>query len=548
MTQLPPHESLLQYYQLRNSLIMLLDELAKLSQQRNLTIIADKYIDGLIPTSYIVGNTDTLHQLTLRAIVDEEIRQAYKPFRIAVVGEFTRGKTTLLNALLEQEVLTSDRRPNTATSTILKYGTIPHIRVRYFDSTGLEPLDISTQNLAADLVGYTSDGGMDEEKYEALLRGDKKSLAEQIEGVHVWVPSEFLKLRGYELIDTPGLGSIFDSHQVITYNAIPQMDAVLFLTQFNALIGEGEQVFLGSLREYVNRFLFVLTKIDLAEKENNPHQAIDKAIDFTRSVLINQVQLNNPTLYPISAIAAVQDNQYHKSGIIQLIEALDKFISDSSGKGRLLKLYCSANTYHLWLEQDIQRELGDLSSKIAQLTEVKEKLVSKLNNIEVSKCDLSLLLKAQTQELEQRLLDGISPLTERKSIFMHNVQLLQNIIKFFLSQIIWDIKSQPMVAPEELPLISLPDVSDITQLNVGNQSESFFRDWVKSLYLSLEASINRVVKHYEQMISQEILLINEQHDKLQQRLHIINQHNHNIKNIHQQLESIISYINITPEI
>jgi hypothetical protein len=609
MTQIPPHQSLIQYYQLRNRLIVLLNELADIAQQRSLSIVVDEWIDGRIPKSYIAGNTNTFHQLSLRAIVNEDIRQTYKPFRIAVVGEFTRGKTTLLNALLEQKILISDRRPNTATCTILKYGKIPHIRVRYFDSTGLEPLDIDTQNLAADLVSYTSDAGMDDEQYEARLQGDERSLADQIEGVHVWLPAEFLGQRGYELIDTPGLGSIFDSHQVITYNAIPQMDAVLFLTQFNALIGEGELVFLGSLREYVNRFLFVLTKVDLAQKEENPHQAINKAIDFTRSVLINQVQLSNPAIYPISGVAAVQDNQYDKSGIIQLVEALDQFISCSSGKERLLKLYRSANTYHIWVEKDIQREFEELNHQIAQLAEAEDQLGAKIDNIELFRGDLNFLLKSQTKELEKRLLDGIDKLQERlkvmiteipinlqikademvhlwlkeqEAVFKHNVQLLENSTKFLLSKILfWADRPILTLIPEDLllldgmtqeinlttTLVSLTNVaklvSDIikrellasqlpphrnivpdkaTELNVRNQTESLFREWVESIYIYLEDNINRVVNYYLQLIKQQIHQINEQRQKFQQNLNLISQQNNSINNIRQQLESIKLYL------
>ena len=456
---------------------------------------------------------------------------------------------------------------------------------------------------------------MDEEKYEALLQGDEKSLADQIEGVHVWLPAEFLGQRVYELIDTPGLGSIFDSHQVITYNAIPQMDAILFLTQFNALIGEGELVFLSSLREYLNRFLFVLTKVDLAQEEENPQEAINKAIDFTRSVLINQVQLPNPSIYPISGVAAVQDNQYHKSGIIQLVEALDQFISCSSGRERLLKLYRSANTYHIWIEKDIQRALEALNHQIAQLTEAKDQLVSKINDVELSRDDLNLLLKAQTQELEKRQLGSIYQLRERLKVIiretpinlhtkvdevvylwlreqeyvcMHDVQLLQNSTKFFLSKILfWAGRSTLNLIPEDLllldvmtkeinfstTLVSLTNVGNFvsehikrellasqlppnqtifidqaTELNLHNEAGSLFREWVESLYIYLETIINQVISDYLQLIKQQIQLIEEQRNKLQQRLHLMSQQNYSIHNIHQQLESIKLYLSTNPKI
>ncbi len=433
MTKIPPHESLIQYYQSRDDLIILLHKLADLAEQRSLTIIVDDWIEGRIPKSQLSPNIDGLNQFSLKAIVSEDIRPMYEPFRIAVAGEFTRGKTTLLNVLLEREVLTTDLRPNTATCTTLKYGEVDRIRVTYFDSTGLESIDTETQNLAADLTRYTSDAAMDREKYEALLRRDEQSLAEQIEAVDVWLPAEFLRQRGYEIVDTPGLGSIFEIHQAITYNTIPQMDAVLFLTQFNALIGEDETIFLGSLREYVNRFLFVLTKVDLAEKEQNPQEAVVRAVDFTRSVLTTGIQLHDAPVYPISALAALQEDRYEESGIIQLAEALDRFIAQSRGRERLLKLYRSVNTYRLWIERDIQLELDNLNHQIAQLDEAEDRLGSSLNAVELSGRDLKLLLRSQIEQLVQNSLSGLAQLPERiriavaEALAVMNLEALQEV-------------------------------------------------------------------------------------------------------------------------
>lgn len=433
ISKIPPHQSLIQYYQLRDRLIILLHELADLAEQRSLTIIIDDWVEGRIPRSQLSPNIDGLNQFSLKVIVQEDIRPLYEPFRIAVAGEFTRGKTTLLNVLLEREILTTDRRPNTATCTTLKYGEFDRIRVTYFDSTGLESVDTETQNLAADLARYTSDAAMDREKYEALLRRDEQSLAEQVEAVDVWLPAEFLRQRGYEIVDTPGLGSIFETHQVITYNAIPQMDAVLFLTQFNALIGEDETIFLGSLREYLNRFLFILTKVDLAEKEQNPQEAVVRAIDFTRSVLTTNIQLHDAPIYPISALAALQEDRYEESGIIQLAQALDQFIAHSCGRERLLKLYRSANTYRLWIEHDIQLELDNLNHQIAQLDDAENRLVSDLNAVESSGRDLRLLVRSQIELLVQNSLFELAQLPERiqisvaKALAVMDLEALQEV-------------------------------------------------------------------------------------------------------------------------
>ena len=179
-------------------------------------------------------------------------------------------------------------------------------------------------------------------------------------------------------------------------------------------------------------------------------------------------------------------------------------------------------------------------------------------------------------------------LKEQEAVFRHDVQLLENSTKFFLSKILfWAARSTLTLIPEDLllldvmtkeinlstTLVSLTNVAKFlsdhikreflasqlppnqnlvtdkaTQLNVRNQAESLFRECVESLYIYLEAMINRLVGYYLQLIKQQTQLIDEQRNKFQQSLNLISQQNYSINNIRQQLESIKLYLNINPKI
>ena len=407
MTQLSPHPRLLQYHRLRDELVVLLRQLTNLAEQRNLDLLDDPYLESQ------VLRQSASNQRQLRSLIEQKIQQIHAPFQIAVVGEFTRGKTTLINALLGQSVLTSDRRPNTAACTRLNYGDHNRIRVTYLNSIASPPIEISSQNLAADLASYTSDAAMDPDRYEALLRREEKSLAEQVDTVNVWLPADFLGQHGYEVIDTPGLGSVFDSHQAVTYNIISQVDAILFLTQFNALIGEEELFFLSSLREHLDRFLFVLTKVDLAVAEQNAQRSIQRAVEFVQSVLMAQLDFSDISVHPVAANLAIEEQNYKESGMIELSHALDQKIVSACGHDRLLKLCRSAYTHHFWVKQDVQLEIEHLESQLSRNTLEQSRLTAIQRSTEQFEGQLRHLLSHQTEEILQQSLSSLEKLSNR---------------------------------------------------------------------------------------------------------------------------------------
>jgi len=58
-------------------------------------------------------------------------------FSIAVVGEFNRGKSTFINALLGHEILPADVVPTSATINRVTYGLKPSVRIRFKEEQGL---------------------------------------------------------------------------------------------------------------------------------------------------------------------------------------------------------------------------------------------------------------------------------------------------------------------------------------------------------------------------------------------------------------------------
>ena len=175
-------------------------------------------------------------------------------FRIVVMGEIKKGKSSFVNALLGYKDLVpicSD----VATSTIFKICHGPEVgyKVFFYKSSGKEPVQID----AAQLSAYgTEDGNPGNEK--------------QVEFIQVFCPSPLLK-SGLVIVDTPGLGGLFKQHKRITYEYVPKADAVFLVTDsVESPIGQGELDLLAGLKKVTKHIFFVQTKsrlVDAAARE-----------------------------------------------------------------------------------------------------------------------------------------------------------------------------------------------------------------------------------------------------------------------------------------
>jgi GTPase SAR1 family protein len=113
-------------------------------------------------------------------------RLAADRFRLAVVGQFSRGKTTLMNALLGGAYLPMGALPMTSVITTVRYGGRPRAMVRRRGSSLQAEVPLS------DVADFVSSSGAERTEL-------------QVGTVEVEVPAEILRL-GFELVDTPGSG------------------------------------------------------------------------------------------------------------------------------------------------------------------------------------------------------------------------------------------------------------------------------------------------------------------------------------------------------
>lgn len=191
--------------------------------------------------------------------MDEESRSRLKMwgagiFRLVVVGEIKKGKSSFINALLGSEELVPTSS-DVATSTVFKihYAAEKLYRVFFRKDSGKAPLPINE----ADLPLFGTENGNP---------GNEKS----VDFIEVGVPSSFLK-DGIVIFDTPGLGGLFKGHRRITYECIPKADAVFFVTDsVDSPLGRLETDYLRDIKDITSHIFFAQTKccsVDTAARD-----------------------------------------------------------------------------------------------------------------------------------------------------------------------------------------------------------------------------------------------------------------------------------------
>jgi GTP-binding protein EngB required for normal cell division len=237
-------------------------------------------------------------------------------FHLAVLGQFKRGKSTLLNALTGEPILPVGVVPLTAAPTFIQFGEAPKIRVAYQGGRPTEEFTgASTSERSAYLTGLVTEKGNPQNRLG-------------VTEVEVDMPAPILA-GGVVLIDTPGIGSTYRHNTAATLNFLQQCDAALFLISADPPITETELEFLRQVREKVPRLFFVLNKIDYLDDGE-----LEEALAFYKRVLAEEAGWKDELhVFCVSARRGLQARaaedygRWAASGMAQLESFLVDFLA-----------------------------------------------------------------------------------------------------------------------------------------------------------------------------------------------------------------------------
>ena len=200
-------------------------------------------IDGLQAQTYLekmeLAQLDELRQL----VQDER-------FSVVVIGEFSRGKSTFINALLGAALIPMDVLPETAVIHALHYGEEPALTVVRRD-------------------GSTKKGEASSEYLQQFVVGNQD--VDAVSYIKIAYPADFLA-GNVLLVDTPGVSDMDEQRAEITYGFLPQADVVIVLLDATAPLKKTEKDFINQrvLPQGIRRVIFVANKADHIDPEEVP--------------------------------------------------------------------------------------------------------------------------------------------------------------------------------------------------------------------------------------------------------------------------------------
>jgi predicted GTPase len=230
------------------------------------------------------------------------IRISEGRFFVACIGQFKRGKSTLINALIGDAVLPVGFTPVTAVPTVIRFGDRRRARVQTREGSWQE-LSVS------DLNQYVS-----EEYNPENTKG--------VRGVEVFVPSSLLA-GGMCFVDTPGLGSVFTGNTAATQAFIPHIDAALVVIGADPPLAGEELALVEAVAQHVQNLVLVLNKADRTTPEEKA-----AAVSFAERQLQRRLRRVVGSILEISAAEQLEKRGAGRDWR-KLVEALQKLMEES---------------------------------------------------------------------------------------------------------------------------------------------------------------------------------------------------------------------------
>jgi GTPase SAR1 family protein len=187
--------------------------------------------------------------------------------QLAVLGQFKRGKSTFINALLGADLLPTGVVPLTAIATFIAWRSEPLIVVHFKDESRAEEFDAGTPAAIRDVLF----------RFVAEEANPENRLG--VERVELFYPADIL-IDGTVIIDTPGIGSTLQHNTEAALRVLPESDVAFFVVSADPPITEVELDYLRRLKSKTTRIFFVLNKADYLRSDDRRG-----VMDFLQKVL-----------------------------------------------------------------------------------------------------------------------------------------------------------------------------------------------------------------------------------------------------------------------
>ena len=418
-------------------------------------------IEKLLEISEYLGLSNITSELKAIALRSQ---QENATLVLPLVGEFSSGKTTLINSLTDSKKLETATKPTTATIYEVHFGC---------DSCRASVLNEKNEFIDIEDISSLKNDALADAKVVTVF------------DTSVRVPATTI------LVDTPGLSSPDPKHKQTLVNFLPKADGIMLVSDINQQITRSLTDFIETMKLSKRPIYLVLTKSDT--KSANDIEAAKKYISENCQIPLKQMAVVSAATNSLDELYALLDSiQKDKKEILkqvdgQRIKNIVNLLTDH------VEELMSASNSDKDLDEAIRRsqyELDKISRNIDRLVESMSDDIEEQGRTISRKFEDSIFTKLNT------LVTGKSNNFDGEAISMINntASLLMNDYKSGIQTILRDKARSQRGSGNEIPLASLSDL-DMTSIQMSGLSYNLdlnnmgheYDGWIKTGVIAVAA-------------------------------------------------------------
>lgn len=365
-------------------------------------------------------------------------------FTIAVLGEFKRGKSSLLNSLIKEKIFPVGILPLTSVITIAEYGEEEKIFVHFLNLPSIEIKKEEIEN-------YVTEKGNSGNRLNVKV-------------VQIFSNSDFLK-NNIKLVDTPGIGSVIEENSKVTEGFIKKVDVGIVVTGYDPPLTSNELNMIKTLKKENILSIIVFNKKDLYSREHRI-----EIENFTKDVLRKE----NIEISHFFTISAKYENP-EKEGLEDLKNFLNRLAQETSDEIVEKSVKKSIKNLLQELENLLTLEIKTLKEPIESLDE-------KLKIFEEKIKDLKIWILAAREACHHEFKIDLNEKEEiRENLFQKAIKTLQEteISTSDKKKIRNKLKDSARIIAKEISETYLKEINDLLGKITEKRKEVIKREFEK---------------------------------------------------------------------
>ncbi len=424
-----------------------------------------------------------------RTIRHQAERIAADRFTIVVVGDFNRGKSTLINAMLGQKILPQKPVPSTAIVTKLVYAEEPGVKILFKDPAS------PVANMSLDdfkrryILSEEDHHGRDKVNVERF---------QVVDYAEVQYPLELCRHR-VELVDSPGLND--DPVRTDrTSRFLEKADAVVMILNATMPMTEQERNFIDFVRDVLRQttFFFVINYWNLISEMTDDPEDQRRVEERFRTLLssyclIDGINRYNERVFPVNAkqaldlrVAGITDNtQLQDSGVPQFEMSLKKLLLEERAAVRNEFALQTARAAHIRYGEYRTTQIKLLGQSVEELERKQKAIEPELDRLRRLRKHIEAFLRGRGLEYYQWLLDSLRE-------HMRSADIDATVETFDLSEI-----TERLLAVQPL-LDWMRSEEDKLENRIRAQLQPQVEHFIKGLFKSWQTTVASVQMKTEQ--------------------------------------------------